>query len=487
MAYTQSPTNSTYSTEEVPLMKEIISRAGGLNTKDEDYLNVIPEEVRNKQTQDQRSFLIKRAGTQGLLPSVVSGTIRGSAYWEDQQKLYYCVSSSIYIYDFVAGSTTTLTPFTSTSGTVGFAEFLFNDGTKQMVVSDGTTLIEISTTNTVTTCTDTDLPTPHDPNIVFIDGYILVAKIGTSDFYNSDNDAPMSWTAGNFLSAEIEAANIIRLFKVSNYIVAATEETLEYFWDAGIATGSPFQRNDTPVKRISFLSAAAQEQNTTYFIGKELGSDIQVYKMYDFKCESVGTPTLSRYLNTLGTNYQSWTGSIVSYLGHRFYVINAGTLTYCMDLESDLWTRIAYQQGTIFNFARCHGFRTTSSNSSIFALNDGTTSWYKFNEAIYQDNGINFNCIVVTDSVDFGTLNRKNMSRLSLYADRPPTDSPLLIQWTDDDYQTYNTGLSTNLNQDIACIRQLGNFRQRSFKLTHSDNTLLRIQGMVADINKGSN
>jgi hypothetical protein len=488
LAYTKSPSQDTYSTEEIDITKEIVTRQGGV-LKDEDYVNVFLEEIKNKATGDKRSFVVKRSGSAGLLASIASGTIRGSAYWEDQQKLFYAIAGNVYIYNFGTGTTTTLTPspWTSTSTTVGFAEFIYNNGTTAILLSDGTNLIQIDSSNAITYCVDPDLPTPHDPNLIFIDGYILLAKTGTSDFYNSDNNAPLSWTAGNFLSAEIEASTIKRLFKISNYIVAATEETLEYFWDAGIATGSPFQRNDTPVKRISFLGAAAQDQNTTYFIGKELNAGYQVYKMYDFKCDPIGSQTICRFLNTVATNYTSWVGNIITYQGHKFYVINVGgTLTYCMDLDTGLWTRLAYQANSTFNIARAHGLRTTSSNSSIFALNDGTSAWYIFNEAQYQDNGINYTCQITTDSCDFGTLNKKSMSRVSLYVDRPSADSYILIQWSDDDYQTFNTGQLVNLNQDLCCARQLGNFRQRSFKLTYTDNALLRIQGMVADINKGS-
>lgn len=487
MAYTKSPSQDTYSTEEIDLTKTIVSRQGGV-LKDEDYVNVFMEEIKNKTTGDKRSNVVKRAGSSARISSFASGTFRGSWYWEDQQKLYYAVGGNILVYDFSNSTIATLTPspWTSTSTPVGFAEFIFNNGTTALIASNGTTLIQIDTSNAITYCVDADLPTPHDPNIIFIDGYILVAKTGTSDFYNSDNNAPLSWTPGNFISTEIEAATIKRLFKLSNYIVAATEETLEYFWDAAIATGSPFQRNDTPVKRISFLSAAAQEQNTVYFVGKELNGGYQVYKMYDFKCDPVGTSTISRYLNTLGTDYNTWIGSIINYSGHKFYVLNAGNLTYCMDLESGLWTRLAYQNNTSFNLARAHGLRTASYNLCIFSLNDGTSSWYLFDETLYRDSNVNFLCQIVTDSSDFGTLNRKTMSRVSFYADRTPVDSNLLVQWSDDDYQTYSTGVNANLNQDLICVRQLGSFRQRSFKLTHTDNTLLRIQGMVADINKGS-
>jgi len=487
MAYSKSPSQDTYSIEEIDISKEIVSRAGGVN-KDEDYINVFMEVIKSKSAQDQRTFVNKRAGSSQAISSAASGTIRGSWYWEDQQKLYYAVAGSIYVFNFVNSTITTLTPspWTSTSTTVGFAEFIYNNGTTAIIVSDGTNLIQIDTANAITYCVDADLPVPHDPNIVFIDGYILAVKVGTGDMYNSDNNAPLSWTPGNLIDAEIEADTVVRLMKVSNYIVAAGKETLEYFWDAGVATGSPFQRNDTPVKRISFLGGYAQEQNASYFIGKDFNSDIQVYKLYDFKCEPISTPTISRYLNTLGTDYNTWIGTLFAYQGHRFYVINAGTRTYCMDLETGLWTRLAYRQNANFPVARAHGIRTSTGNFCYFAIADNTSNWYKFDETLYQDSGASFTCTIVTDSYDFGTFNRKNMSRLTLLADQTTTNSNVQVQWSDDDYKTYNTGLSINLNQDLQCCWQLGNFRQRAFKLTHTDNNPFRIAGLRADINKGS-
>src|ERR1700750_931382 len=114
MAYTKSPSQDTYSTEEIDLTKEIVSRQGGLN-KDEDYINVFLEEIKNKATGDKRSIVVKRAGSFTSIGSIASGVIRGSWYWEDQQKLFYAVAGNIYVYNFSNSTTTTLTPSPWTS------------------------------------------------------------------------------------------------------------------------------------------------------------------------------------------------------------------------------------------------------------------------------------------------------------------------------------------------------------------------------------
>ena len=70
--------------------------------------------------------------------------------------------------------------------------------------------------------------------------------------------------------------------------------------------------------------------------------------------------------------------------------------------------------------------------------------------------------------------------------DTPSAATNMSVQWSDDDYTTFNTARLVNLKQDLACLRQLGSFRQRIFKFTYTDNYPLRIQDIEVDINKGT-
>jgi len=123
---------------------------------------------------------------------------------------------------------------------------------------------------------------------------------------------------------------------------------------------------------------------------------------------------------------------------------------------------------------------------AFFSIKDGTSNIYKFDETLYQDAGTNFTALVTTENNDFGTMNRKTMGRASIIGDRTPTDTNVLIRWSDDDYRTFNTGLTTNMNQDLPSITRLGSFRQRIFKLSMTANSPWRIQEFEVDINKGN-
>lgn len=486
MPFSRTPTEDTFSEQNITLSREINARDGGLSGKDEDLLNVFIEPIKSRQAKDDRNFIVKRSGATQVVASVASSAIRGMFFWEDQSKLFYAVGQNIYIYNVnTAVSVTLTTAFSTSTGNVGFTLFLYSTGTSKVVATDGTTLITIDSANTKAVCTDPDLPA-HLPYPIFLDGYVFVVKSGTADIYNSNLDDPLLWTAGNFISAEMEGDNLVRLVKINNYIGAMGTNSIEYFWDAGNASGSPLQRNDTPIKYNTYLSGFAQFGNAIYFVGVSESGQPDIYVLKDFKIEELGTPTISRYLNSATAGISNWTGAILSFKGHTFYVVNADTdRTYVLDIDTKLWARWAWQQTAYFPATNACHVITTSNAFTYFSIGTATSAIYKSSDSLFQDNGTTFTCRIVTEANDFGTLNRKTMPRLAIIGDRPSVDASVDVSWSDDDYQTFSTARSINLNQDLPCTYNLGWFRQRCFKLEFTANENLRLQYLQAKINKG--
>ena len=489
MPYTNNPSNDTYSVHRIDLTREILKR-DGTTTKDEDYLNVFLETIKSKSVDDKRMFVTKRAGTSTVVDSVFAGAVRGAIYWADQNKLIYCVDNDVYVYNINTGVSTTLSNvFATTTGDVGMCIFLYDDETSKVVATDGTAvsgMITIDSANTVVTCADADLPA-HQPYPVFLDGYVFVAQTNSAAIWNSDLNDPLSWTAGALLDAEFEADWIRALAKVNNYLVAFGSNTIEYFWDAGNSPGTPLQKNDTPVKLTHFIGGLSLYENNLFFIGTNENGQPDLFKLEGFKASPVGTSTVCRYLQSCTDGMSNWRGGIVSFMGHTFYVLNAGTTaTWVYDLDSQIWTRWAYQSNSIFSLKLSVLVEKTNSFNTYFALTGASSAIYKFDESVYQDSNTNFTAQIVTEANDFDTLRRKTMSSVSFMGDRPSADSSVTLYWSDDDYQSWSNGLSTNMNQDLPIVRRLGSFRQRCFKLTHTDNAPLRIQTFECAINKGN-
>lgn len=491
MAYTNAPQQDTYRSERINLYREIVLRDGGASGKDEDYLNVFIEIVKQNKAEDQRKFIQKRAGCASLIASVASSNIRGMFFWADQSKLLYCVGRNVYVYNVNTAVSTTLTNvFATSSGAVSFCEFLYDTGTVKIVGTDGSAtsgIVTIDSANTVVTCADADLPA-HLSNLVFLDGYIFIIETATGKIFNSDNNDPLSYTTSAYIVPEQEADTTTRIAKINNYLVAFGNDSIEYYWDAAnAAPDSPMQRNDAPIKYNGYLAGLSQYGNVLYYIGKDASGQPEIFKLKDFKLEVIGSTSISRYLNSTGTALSTWIGNIVSIQGHVFYVISAGSgKTWAIDLDNELITRFAYQNNSTFDFNQTVVVKGTSSVKTYFCLTNSTSTVYYFDASLYQDAGTNFSCIITTENNDFKTLNRKTMSRLGLSADRPSSDTNISIEWTDDDYQTWSTARTCNLNTDTPFIRQLGSFRNRAFRFTYIGNYPFRLQDIEVDINKGN-
>jgi hypothetical protein len=320
---------------------------------------------------------------------------------------------------------------------------------------------------------------------VFLDGYLFIIKAGTADLYNSNLNDPLLYTPGDFITAEMIPDTATWLSRLNNYIIIAGNQSIEYFWDAAVASGSPLQRNDTPVKLAGLMGGMATIGNKIYLVANHNTSTPDVFELEDFKMKPVGNEAVRRHLKSLTmSGLTTVRGSCVSLNGHDFYIMNTGSKCYVLDLESKLWTRFGFQTNDNFAFTHMISAETTGGYTTFFSIN-GTSAVYKTSASLYQDNGTTFPVVIITGNEEFDTLRQKTMNRLIVWADSTSASSTGTLQWTDDDYQTFNTGLTFDLYHERPSVNRLGRFRQRAFKLTYTQNQPFRIESFEVDINKG--
>lgn len=489
MAFTKTPITSTYQTKTISLFKEMDTRYTD-SSKDVDYLNGFFESIRSKVTQEKDYDFVKRAGST-TYGNDIGGIVRGLIYWEDEDILMLAVGDSVVLLTASTGAhIITSEAFSTSSGLVGFSEFLYDDGTVKIVVTDGYTLSTVDNTGFVVNATDPDIPTPHLQYPVFLDGYLFLVKSGTADIYNSDLNDPLAWTTSNFISAEMLPDTIKYFSKLNNYLIVMGSDSIEYFWDAANESGSPLQRNDTPVKFNGILGGATTVGNNLYFVGNSPTNTLSLYVLEDFKIKEVSSPPINRYLTTydgtidLASDDFGIHSTIISFFGHDFLCLTIVDKTFLMELETGLWSRIAYQNTSFFDIRHACNIKYSSGFYTVFYRYD-MTQLLRFDDTVYQDNGTNFTSRVVTNREMFDTYNQKTMNRLIVNSDKPTSSAPVSLSWSDDDYQTYNTPVSIDLYQELPCTYRLGRFRRRAFKLEFTQNQPLRIKNLEVDINMG--
>lgn len=482
MAYSKTPQTSTYQTKEIALLNEWETR-DTTNGKDNLALNCYYELIKNKQMGDKDFFVVKRDGTTAYAHTPAATTVRGMYYWEDQDKLFVATSDDIVIVTASTGATVTTlsTAFGTTTGDVGFCEFLFDTNNVKIVATDGTTLITIDSSNTKVVCADGDLPTPHIPQPVFLDGYLFLVKTDTADIYNSDLNDPLAWTPGDFITAEMTADKVVKLSNLNNYIVIFGTGSIEYFFDAANASGSPLQKYDTPHKFIGYTAGFAKFGNKILFVGNSLNSGMQVYMAEDLKIEPIGTPPIRRILSEGSAPY----AGVINYGGHDFYVFSMSTGAYQLDLETKLWTKIAFQATDTFPITNSIIMDVSGVGTvNLFSL-EGEDKLYYFNDVVYQDDSVNFTYRIITDNEMFDTYRRKTCSRMLFLGDQATTSLNLAVSWSDDDYQTFSTARNVDMSLITPILSRCGQFRRRALKLEWIQNAPMRLQKIELDLNLG--
>lgn len=490
MATGDKPQYSTYQTTKVPLIYDVFSRTG-TEDKDARYVNCLVEQIKDKDSGQNDAAIIKRYGTTLNLATNIGlyGAYRGMYYWEKFHKLLWVLGNNIFVWDInnAIGTTVQLTDaaFTSTSGRVGFTEFLYDDGTTKLVFSDGSKIATIDSSNVLVFSADPDLPTPHIPDPVFLDGYLFLLKEGTQDVYNSDLDDPLSWISGDFISAEMAPDDVVRMERISNYLVVFGANSIEYFWDAANASGSPLARNDTFFKQIGYNFGLSKVGNKLYFVGNQTESGKDLFVIEDSKISPMGNLQIKKFLHKNILDVTDQYGHIVSWNGHTLYSLQANGRTFMIDLMTEHITQWKYKNTNSFpivgtGFAQSLG---SGINRCFMYLKD-TNEIVEFSDTQYADNGVNYTMEMVTSLMDFGTLNSKVMGRVALYADR--VAAGITISFTDNDYQSFYGTQTVNLDQENPDIVRLGRFRRRALKLTNSSNNPIRIFGLETDINMGT-
>lgn len=475
-----NPYYTTYTTKRVPFVGNPDQRTGSSTAKDQIFINFFATE---EKSMDGAKFMLEQRGGLVYQLGTIAGEGRGIYYWSGST--FYVVGNTLY------KDGNALQVLSTSTGAVGFQEFANDVNQSFLIVLDGTSGWIINQSFTVTKITNANFPSPHVVRCGYIDGYLVVAKLGTGDLYNSNVNNAANWTAGDFISAETFPDTVVAVCRQNNYIVAIGQQTTEFFYDAGTFPGTPLARNSAALHQFGTPApdTLAQMEEQVIFVGQTQTGGRTVWLLNGFNPSEIGNEPIRQSLDHEGTNISNARAFCVRSKGHKFYVLNLTSVTWVYDFESQMWHQWADCTGTAkFN---CDFACDTASGSP--AMLDRTKGYvYIMTEGVSKDATstsatANITSIAITDKMDFGYMNQKFMHRATLISD-VPSNNPVTctLYWTDDDYQTYSAGRVINISDTMPVITQLGMFRRRAFKLVYSDAYPIRIEGFEVDINNGS-
>ena len=475
MASSYQQQQDSYKTHRIPLFGNPNNRLASA-TKDQLFYNMIFDVITNSVTNSKTIYCQKRgAFVASSTPDADGGTGRGIYYWARSGKTYSVIDAVVY------SNTTSIHTLSTSTGTCWFHEA--TGSSDVLIIGDGTDLLTISTSDTVTDISDGDLPaTPITP--VSLDGYVFVIKSGTDEIYNSDVDAPTAWTASNFLTAEMYPDNLIALARHVNYVVAFGLYSTEVFYDNENASGSPLRRNESITLKVGLAArdTMAQSDKHILFVGQSNTGESSVWALTGLTPEKVSTEFQDKVLTNEGSNLTNATANIIRHRGHSLYVLNLNARTLVYDITEKIWSEWS------INSSGAHAvlpfkYFTQGANNTILALHSTDGKIYQLDPAQHQDDAGAILAWIITSKVDLGTNKQKRQFNATLIADIESAGT-CTIEWSDDDYGSWKTARTLDLT--IRPFTKAGGiFRRRAYRIKHASNNPLRLEALEIDCSEG--
>ena len=350
------------------------------------------------------------------------------------------------------------------------------------------------------------LPTgPYVSGCVFLDNYAFIATASTAmstdtvpvpvgnRIYNSALGDPTSWNALNFLSFEQTTDSLVGIVKHLNYLVAFGTNSTQFYYDASTALGSPLGVAQSYTSEIGCASgdSIVATDNTVLWMGLSKTHGRSMYMMDGVSPIKISTNNIDKFLEA--DNLSKVTAFCYKFSGHTLYIMTLHntnqTLVYdIMAKQWYQWTQYAIASsdqpnpGTyVESYFRPSFFADVTGIP--YMLDDDTAKLYYPSTTVYQDDGQPIYCRTVTDIMDNGTTKRKFYGRLEIIGDK--VAGIMQVRHSGDDYNSWSSYRSVNLNAPRAQVYLSGQDRRRSWEFLCTSNVPLRLDGAEIDFRIG--
>jgi hypothetical protein len=412
--------------------------------------------------------LVKRAGTSYVTPQ--TGTAQGQFLVNTTP--YFILNDTIYPTN---GGTSYAIPSVTVAGQ---PYAVLNN------VPPGTSLIKspsgLWTFNgtTVVKVTDANYPATTVPGIAYLDGVYYVMNT-QGQICGSSLEDPTTWPALDFIQADFTLGQGAAIDRHLNYIVAFYTQGIQLYYDAAAApNGSGIALG--PVGNASWRTGCAaggsvvEMSDITFFLAQTSAHGKTVQTFNGLQMSGISTPFIEKILN-LSTLATVWSFG-VKVQGHQFYCLTLLDLN--ITLAFDLITAQWQVWSSLVNGVPQYFVGRHYLNDGLrdLLLDNSTGRVMQMLPSLYVDATGPLSVTSVTTDYDWGTMNWKRFAAMFQFGDTASTT--VNVSFSDDDYQTFSAVRSIDMSSVRKMLRNCGSSRRRAWKMTHTDNTPLRLYEM---------
>jgi hypothetical protein len=431
-------------------------------------------------------------GTPGLLlfATLPSAGVRG-LYTASGGRCFAVAGT--HLYELAQGGTATARgTLASGSGCVAMT-----DNGVQLLVVDGTSAGYVLTLATNAYAAIVSAAFSGADRVAHFDGYLLLNRPGTQQFYFSALHDAATYDGLDFASDEASPDPIIALEVQRRELLILGTRSGQLWFDSG-DLNNPFQ----PIAGTSFTygTAAAHSLRTLggqfYWLAQDEAGAKSVMTLRGYEPERISTPAIEYALNqysrvddAIGSTYQEET--------HAFYCLSfpTGNATWVYDSSTKLWhARADLDPSTgLFQRSRVEHHCAAFGKHLVGGANDGRV--YEQDLDTYDLDG---DALVAERTSPFLHQDRRLLYHALFELDLqagvgldggvvPGTEPEAMLQWSDDGGHTWSHEHWVSLGAQgqylaRALWRRLGRSRQRVYRVRISDTVKRAIIGARVEV-----
>ncbi len=283
--------------------------------------------------------LVDMPGYQEVVEIAVSAVGRKLYTKFNTNLLYGVIGDRVYVFD-AALTPTLLGTIGTITGNVSIAynnsqEIMFVDGAAGYIYDEGATSF-------------TQIVTPGFPAspeyVVYIDGYFIVNKGGTNEFYVSALNDGTAWDVLRFASITEKPDRVIGLGTVHRQLFVFGDISTEIWYNAG-GSDFPFRRQNNLILPYGCAAPAsiATGENRLIWLSKNENGVGSVVMTDGTLPISVSTRNVDIQIQ-LYDDVSDAVGYIYKIDGHIFYELSftAANHTWCYDITDNSWSEREY-------------------------------------------------------------------------------------------------------------------------------------------------
>lgn len=327
---------------------------------------------------------------------------------------------------------------------------------------------------------------PDSPiHVAFLDGYFIVARGGTGQFYISGINDGNAWDPLDFTTVESNPDDIVAVIADRGVLRVFSELSTEIFQNSVFVAGAfPFERISGTARQIGCAATATVKRvgEGIVWVGKDDQGRIKVWQSQGYDAVAVSTQSIERKLKS-SQNFANSYAWIYHEQGHTFYCLQVSglTVTLVYDLDLQVWHERTYGLNDKHLGACCtFGFNKNLVGDRL------SGKVYEMSLSYYSDNGQE----IIRERV-FPPLSNENFQQrfsrfeldmeVGVGAVTGQGQTPLLaLRYSDDGGGTWSSWIYRSVGGigeygTRVVWAKLGSSRRRVFALRYSEPTFLQI------------